>query len=282
MNSRGRGSSSDRGGRGRGKKPEILAQVGNKTLVNMRQDKEYQKYLEFSRQNSTASTNEVPTYADIVATEESETGHTAYLMNRRQEVILLLKERDYRWSEDPWILMRKYMDTKAFPSKTYKGRMFYENILKETGCEISHTMNKVQPEIYDYSKITIKRIISLQDWGMSPISTREFFFGQNKTPCKYNFWDYMDAFDRAPLYENPKHKHSWFVRICPVAYKSDIPAWFILWWQHFGTTEEILPKDFKDRFWNWDKIFRMNADTKQINGYDTICEIDEKIMFYEE
>ncbi|KAL9682690.1 hypothetical protein QQ045_014496 [Rhodiola kirilowii] len=208
-NKGGGNASSYKGGRGRGKKPDVLAQVGNKILVNMRQNNEYQKYLEYKRQNTTASSNEMPSYANIVATEDNEAGYTAYLMNQKQEVILLLEERDSQWSEKPWILMRKYMGEESYPSQMYKSQIYYENILKKTGCEVTHFSHQAHPEVYNYSKITIKKVISLQDYGISPLSKREFFFGQNKTPAKYNFWDYMDAFKKALLYDNPKHKHSW-------------------------------------------------------------------------
>ena len=68
-----------------------------------------------------------------------------------------------------------------------------------------------QEEIYNFSKIYIKKIISAEEWGISPLKQREFY--HNRTPVKFNYFDYIEAFNKVLLYENDKRKHSWFLKI---------------------------------------------------------------------
>ncbi|KAL9679817.1 hypothetical protein QQ045_017687 [Rhodiola kirilowii] len=65
-------------------------------------------------------------YAKILASVDDEASYTPYLLNQKQEVILILEEKDSRWSNEPWILMRRYMGEESYPSRMYKGRTYYE------------------------------------------------------------------------------------------------------------------------------------------------------------
>lgn len=53
----------------------------------------------------------------------------------------------------------------------------------------------------------IKRIISVEDWGISPMKDREIVINKS-AQVKYNYWDYCDTFIKVLQYENDRHKHT--------------------------------------------------------------------------
>ncbi|KAL2246250.1 UNVERIFIED_CONTAM: hypothetical protein Sindi_2893200 [Sesamum indicum] len=252
MNSRGRGSSSYRGRGGRGKIPEIISQNGKQKLIAMdlSQDPEYQAFLEYKKgQQSQTEGNDSPSYAKIIGDEESESNNIGFSKTQHKEIIFLLEEKDLKWKNDPWVLMQRYLDNSSLPARTYKSRYFYEQILVQNGsCEISH-FTSTNKEIYNFSKMIIKKVIPLEDWGISPMKDKEILI--NKSAVKYNYWDYCDAFMKVLDYENDKHKHSWFIKVCANVYNTDIPHWFIHWFYYFGPTPNILPEKIKFFFDKW-------------------------------
>ena len=50
-----------------------------------------------------------------------------------------------------------------------------------------------------------------EEWGMSPLRERNYIHPEQKVPVKYNYWDYIDGFNKVLLYENANRKHSWFI-----------------------------------------------------------------------
>ena len=245
-----------RGARGaRGRSPEVINQHGKKQLIaaDLSQDADYQAFLEFKRQQRGNTSKEEDSYAKIVGDEESESNNIGFSVNNHKEIIFLLEEKDLKYKNDPWILMQRYMDNLSLPARTYKFRNYYEQILLQSNsCEISH-FTGTNKEIYNFSKMIIKRVISLEDWGISPLREKEITFshmGKNAT-VKYNYWDYCDAFIKVLDYENDKHKHSWFIKVCSNVYQNDIPHWFINWFNCFGPTPDILPERIKSLFDKW-------------------------------
>jgi len=51
--------------------------------------------------------------------------------------------------------------------------------------------------------------------------------------------------------ENPRRKHSLFVRICPNIVLKELPSWFIQWWLKFGAELPILPSSIQHHFSLW-------------------------------
>ena len=108
-------------------------------------------------------------------------------------------------NDDPWNLFSKYLDTASYAGCSYKSRNYYENILISTGtCEISHFSSSADKKVYNFSKVIFKRIISVEEWGLSTLREREFLHPEQKISIKYNFWDYIGSFYKAFLYENLK------------------------------------------------------------------------------
>nr|GFC41813.1 hypothetical protein [Tanacetum cinerariifolium] len=64
---------------------------------------------------------------------------------------------------DPWILMTRYLDNAPYAAHAYKGRTYYENILKFTGTiEVTH-FTAANSNVYNFSKVLIKQIISADE-----------------------------------------------------------------------------------------------------------------------
>ena len=93
-----------RGGRGRGKLPEVINQHGKKQLIaaDLSQDAEYQAFLEFKRKQQRGNTSkEEDSYAKIVGDEESESNNIGFSVNNYKEIIFLLEEKDLKYKNDP-------------------------------------------------------------------------------------------------------------------------------------------------------------------------------------
>ena len=272
---RGRGFPSNRGGRGRG--GQIIAQYGNKKLIASNiasssssgtspyQDPEYQEYL---KEKARKQGHTPATYANIAAHEESDEG--VYEQNSHKELILFLENKDLKWKDDPWSLMQRYLNTASNPAGSYKQRRYYEYLLMSSqSCEFSHFNANVGNStaiVYNFSKVIIKQIISVEEWGISPFHEKEFYNAEIKANLKYNYWDYMDAFNKVFLYENPRHKHSWFFKVCPEVYKHDIPNWFYNWWLSYGPSVKILPELYKNLYTQWVEISPKLIHNQQNNN----------------
>ncbi|KAG5590677.1 hypothetical protein H5410_041191 [Solanum commersonii] len=66
--------------------------------------------------------------------------------------------------------------------------------------------------------------------------------------------DYIQAFDKVLYYNNDKHKHTWFIKVCAKIFAEPIPNWFINWWSYHGPTVQILPEPFLNLYKEWTKI----------------------------
>ncbi|KAI5681362.1 hypothetical protein M9H77_02589 [Catharanthus roseus] len=143
---------------------------------------------------------------------------------------------------------------------------------------------KVKPphlvaNIYNFSKIIIKRIISVEQWGLSPLKEKEFIIPESKLSFKYNYWDYIDAFHKAFLNENPNRKHAWLIKVCGNVYNNPLPNWFLQWWTIYGTSGKILPDKFKPLYGEWINISSKIADYISSEQYSE--EIASMLFFIE-
>ncbi|KAG5619592.1 hypothetical protein H5410_004810 [Solanum commersonii] len=96
--------------------------------------------------------------------------------------------------------------------------------------------------------MVIKKIITPEEWGMS---TLHYIHPEQKVAVKYNYWDYIDGFNKVLLYENANRKHSWFIKICSNIFDRNIPNWFCKWWTLFGPSVKILPESYKKLYLEW-------------------------------
>ncbi|KAG5609737.1 hypothetical protein H5410_021018 [Solanum commersonii] len=58
----------------------------------------------------------------------------------------------------------------------------------------------------------------------------DYIHPEQKVTVKYNYWDYVDSFNKSLLYENANRKHSRFIKICSNVFGRQIPNWFCKWW----------------------------------------------------
>ncbi|KAG5619546.1 hypothetical protein H5410_004764 [Solanum commersonii] len=190
-----------------------------------------------------------PTYSTILVDEEST---EVFDQNIEKEVILFLENSDLRWKHDPWQLMTRYLDSSCYTTTVYKYKMHYEMILSSTGLgEFQHFYPAKIRKVYNFSKIIIKRVITPEEWGMSPLKERDYIHPKQKIVVKYNYWDYVDNFNKALLYENANRKHSWFIKICANVFTQPIPNWFCKWWTLYGPSIKILLDQYKNLYSEW-------------------------------
>ncbi|KAI5667691.1 hypothetical protein M9H77_17544 [Catharanthus roseus] len=115
--------------------------------------------------------------------------------------------------------------------------------------------------------------------GISPLREKEFTIPESKVSLKYNYWDYIDAFHKAFLYENPTKKHTWLIKVCGNVYNSPLPNWFIQWWTIYGTSGKILPEKFKTLYGEWINISPKISDFISLDQYSE--EIASMFFFIE-
>ncbi|KAK9665855.1 hypothetical protein RND81_14G141000 [Saponaria officinalis] len=265
-----RGGSSSRGrGRGRGNyiadHPNPIVQHGNKKLIasdisgittdNAELEEFYQwKNLQKGKEDASKSL-----YANAV--KKTSPAEVDMLPNNEERVILFLSESDKKWADKPWTLFDRYLKSNGYTMEVYKSPLYYEEILASNNCTFTH-FSGANKEIYNFSKIIIGSVISINDWGISPLTEKSVTLRGNL--IKYNYWDYIQAFDKVFLYDNDKKSHTWFIKISSDVYNTDLPSWLINWWSFYGTSANILPSIFRDLFDEWQGIISYIISPEEI------------------
>ncbi|KAM7488844.1 hypothetical protein LguiB_026328 [Lonicera macranthoides] len=177
------------------------------------------------------------------------------LKKSQQDFVLYLQKGDQKYAMNPGTIAQRYFENKLeFPLISGKTREYYETILKDTESVVFTHMNRnvgsFNPEIA-FSKAFIKGVISIEEWGLNPNKEQMLRtnYSDNRTdPRTYNYWDYIDAWKKAFLYQNQYNSHTWFFRIdsikCDDSYLESLPHWFIL----NGPEEDILPNNLYELF----------------------------------
>ncbi|KAG5619572.1 hypothetical protein H5410_004790 [Solanum commersonii] len=96
--------------------------------------------------------------------------------------------------------------------------------------------------VYNFSKMIIKQVISVDDWGKSTMKERQISL--NKVSMNFTYWDYIHAFDKVFIYNNERHKHTWFIKVYAKIFAEPIPNWFLNLWSYRGPTIKSLPYPF--------------------------------------
>lgn len=117
-----------------------------------------------------------------------------------------------------------------------KTRYYYELILQDTNsCIFTHKFpgdskaHQIQyPNEFKscivYSKMIIFNVISMKEYGNPNIVRRlSNVIPPHGIPYEYNYWDYIDAWDRVLLFQNSFGQYSWFTRM-DLAQFSKFPA----------------------------------------------------------
>ncbi|KAG5580594.1 hypothetical protein H5410_051221 [Solanum commersonii] len=165
--------------------------------------------------------------------------------------------------------------------ESYKTRLYYETILTNTGSVgFQHFSGyNTSENVYNFSKMIIKQIISIEDLGISSMKERQISL--NKIPTNFTYWDYINAFNKVLYYNNERHKHTWFSKVCAKIFVDPIPNWFLNWWSYHGPTLKILPDSFLNLYKNWVKV---SPDLNDLYHSDHVCYIEqiEQIYFFRE
>nr|GFB02339.1 hypothetical protein [Tanacetum cinerariifolium] len=194
---RGRGGYSKRG-RGRGKN-NILVQHGRQRLIasniaesstssaiSKPNDPLYGEFMEFLKNKKGNN----PSYASALNEEENEDLQEYHQSSYKEKIIFLEYQDVMRYFDsgnDPWILMSKYLDNAPYVAHAYKGRTYYENILKFKGSIGVTYFTAANSNVYNFSKVLIKQIISAEEWGLSTLKEREFIHPDQKIPVMPSF-----------------------------------------------------------------------------------------------
>ncbi|KAG5570724.1 hypothetical protein H5410_060490 [Solanum commersonii] len=100
----------------------------------------------------------------------------------------------------------------------------------------------------------IKQIIPIEDWGISSMKERQI--SVNKVPTNFTYWDYSNVFNKVLYYNNERHKHTWFIKVCAKIFVNPITNWFLNWWSYHDPTTKILPEPFLKLYKEWVKIHK--------------------------
>ena len=115
-----------------------------------------------------------------------------YIKSLNKKIIMIIEHNDVlRYFEDNsnvWNIMYMYLDTASYAACSYNNRAFYENVLKITeSCEIIHYSPSNNTNVYNFSKIIVKKIISHEELGLSTLKEKEFIHPQQKMSVKFNY-----------------------------------------------------------------------------------------------
>ncbi|KAG5598933.1 hypothetical protein H5410_030303 [Solanum commersonii] len=203
-----------------------------------------QEYLIQKQSNTFASIAREDTIDDMKTYEKVE----------KREMIFLLENSDIQRKEEPWKIFQRYLlNGLYFPGESYKTRKYYETLLISTGVEFQHFSGYNTGEnVYNFSKMIVKQIIHIEDWGISSMTKRQISL--NNVKISFTYWDYIQSFDKVLCYNNERHKHTWFIKVCAKIFASPIPNWFLNWWSYHGPTIKILPEPFLKLYKEWVKI----------------------------
>uniref|UniRef100_M1C2X5 Zinc knuckle family protein n=1 Tax=Solanum tuberosum TaxID=4113 RepID=M1C2X5_SOLTU len=203
-----------------------------------------QEYINQKQSNTFAAIAKDDTIDDMKTYEKVE----------KREMIFLLENSDIQRREEPWKIFQRYLlNGLFFPGESYKTRKYYETLLISSGVEFQHFAGYNTAEnVYNFSKMIIKQIIHIEDWGISSMTERQISL--NGVKMSFTYWDYIQAFDKVLCYNNERHKHTWFIKVCAKIFANPIPNWFLNWWSYHGPTIKILPEPFLKLYKEWVKI----------------------------
>ncbi|KAL4580216.1 hypothetical protein LXL04_016401 [Taraxacum kok-saghyz] len=127
------------------------------------------------------------------------------------------------------------------------------------------------------------------EWGLSTLKEREFMMPPSKFPVKFTYWDYIESFHKAFLYENPQKKHTWFFKTGGLEVISSLHFFMefsipCIWkWSpqvdYTPSTFPSLQRIYFTKF--WPKMLRKDPETKVLHAQQTIDHIKQQIQKYQ-
>jgi hypothetical protein len=89
-------------------------------------------------------------------------------------------------------------------------------------------------------------------------------------PQFYSYYDYIDAWFHAFLYQNNLYGHSWFFQFDKQSRITEPPMWFYQWWNTFVAEEIILASPLASSFeifYEYDQIPSSLSFSKLLSFY---------------
>jgi hypothetical protein len=165
-------------------------------------------------------------------------------------------------------LLRAYLPPKwhFVPQHPNKSIGFYKVILLHTeSVKIEPIMDRFDPtqKRIAFHKLFIIKILSNQEWGSHPSILKELP-GQ---PIGFNYYDYIEAWTNVLLYQNENFSHSWFLNF-DNKFTSQLPMWFLRWWQLFGPITDIIPTKLKEAIARFGNLAQVTVQNSQ---FPTLC-----------
>lgn len=167
-----------------------------------------------------------------------------YTIKKNFQNILTIEDGFY--DKDPLVAVSKVFSPGWHfkPWDVTKTQRYYMAILETTGsATFKHHYLKTQNTQPSYSTCKIIKIIHPKDWGQQLHHARSFpsDFQNSTNHCQtFTYWDYQQAWYNAFLFQNQKNSHSWLIHIQVELDVSQVPSWFIHWWNTFGPVPDIL------------------------------------------
>ena len=147
------------------------------------------------------------------------------------------------------------------PKSPEKNIKFYKGILiQEKSAKIEDIRDRINPSKVLYHKFIIQSFVSGKDLG-HPSSLRTLTVLKGSEPL-YNYYDYMDAFEKVLFFQNEKCDHSWFIQF-DKKFKSQIPSWFLKWWEMFGSIPQNFPEPLQDALRYFSFKFQVDRHSSQ-------------------
>ncbi|GAV77138.1 hypothetical protein CFOL_v3_20610 [Cephalotus follicularis] len=169
---------------------------------------------------------------------------TKHVKNPHSEYLFCIEPEFAKNCKTPLEITRKafYKDWHFYNSDPQKTQTFFEYILVDTdSIKINPKTDPKNPCLITRTSVFIQKILTIQEWGQSPQLYKQF--SSPFIPSAYNYFDYIDAWKYAFLFQNIQNRHSWFFCF-DKTFNIDqtIPYWFIhQWWIYYGPHKDILP-----------------------------------------
>ena len=77
---------------------------------------------------------------------------------------------------------------------------------------VTHVPYSQDPDRIGYSKVVIKQMLTPSQWKAPPWITKNF--SQPYNPQFYNYYNYIEAWDRFLLFQNNIYRHGFSTLIC--------------------------------------------------------------------
>ncbi|KAD2805710.1 hypothetical protein E3N88_39087 [Mikania micrantha] len=181
----------------------------------------------------------------------------AYSVNPNYKIIKILEPLEVEKVSQNFLTLIDYLYPKYchFYKNDQKPREYYQSILIDTGSiNIQHIFNSQDNSKIDYSKVKIRKIISLEEWRAKPF-TQKTLSNFHSYP-QYSYYDYQEACENTFSLRNCNH--SWFFYF-DEEFSNTYPRWFIKWFQYMGIIPAAFPTENSTTFNKFTDYFKQEG-----------------------